>query len=115
MGGHSERGWLYPESQSRAGTFPTCHFAAFVLWDQVRANYTLVCKPGRESHTIAPKDDILAQVTIVKQLPCTRDCAHILPTLSCFILPLGMKLEPLSAPFPFEDTEAQRGLMRLQR
>lgn len=33
MTGETQRGCLCPESQSRAGTLPSCRFAASVLWD----------------------------------------------------------------------------------
>lgn len=82
---YSERGWLYPEAQSRAGTFSLCPLQPSSCGTQ-RGPITCSLACPEESHVIASKGDILAQITIVKRLSCPRDCAHVLSTFSCFIL-----------------------------
>lgn len=106
-----ERGWLYPESQSRAGTFLPCPFAAFVLRDRTRAHCTLACLRGSDSHIIASEARHASTAhrcyaTPVCQGRCSGSCPHSLASPhhqaveSTITTPVSM--------FPLEDTEAER-------
>lgn len=82
----TDRGWLSSEARSRAGTFPLCTLHPLSCGTQ-QGPMTHAHLPAWKSLTsLHRKGDILAQITIVKQLLCPRDCAHILSTFSCFIL-----------------------------